>query len=543
MVEQIVFIGTHDATTDRQIQRAAVAGKLRKIHAGIYTDNLTDPIEEVAIRNVFKIAAHLFGPALLFGRSALNAGPVVEKRDEVRRAWLFLIDPRTNRRRDIDMPGLSLRSAPGPGPIEGDYPHLGLIMPSRARAFLENLIPSRARVGRGPTRTTGADEIERKLERICAQDGEGKLNQIRDQARELASALDLVPEFERLDAIVGALIGTRKAKLTNPTAIARAHGEAYDSDCLARLKILSHHLENIALPDVPDGSISYETKVSAAFIEAYFSNYIEGTRFPVREAGRIIFENERPARRPKDSHDIVSTFNQLVNLSDRLPSSRTPTEFTEELLARHADLMAARPEALPGKWKESANIAGTTTFVLPDYVVGTLKVGVEMLVGLDHPFARAVLVQVLLSDVHPFTDGNGRISRIMMTKELTGSGLSRAVVPTVYRENYLNGLRALTRHGKPDALVRAMTFCQKITAACVAAPIEKAIEVWASTFGFVDEGAYARLEMPDPAREVVWRNEVPAPAEYWVARDNPSLDLDLGGLLQNKRQVGADKPE
>jgi hypothetical protein len=91
----------------------------------------------------------------------------------------------------------------------------------------------------------------------------------------------------------------------------------------------------------------------------------------------------------------------------------------------------------------------------------------------------------------------------MMTKELIASGLSRTVIPKVYRENYLSGLRTLTGHGKADALVRALTFCQKVTAACLAAPIERAIEAWASTFTLVDEGAYARWEMPDPSREVV----------------------------------------
>jgi hypothetical protein len=50
---------------------------------------------------------------------------------------------------------------------------------------------------------------------------------------------------------------------------------------------------------------------------------IEGTRFPVREAGRIIFENERPAPRPKDSHDLLSTYHQLANLGSRLTSSVT----------------------------------------------------------------------------------------------------------------------------------------------------------------------------------------------------------------------------
>jgi Fic family protein len=51
---------------------------------------------------------------------------------------------------------------------------------------------------------------------------------------------------------------------------------------------------------------------------------------------------------------------------------------------------------------------------------------------MGHPFGRAVRLHHLLSDVHPFVDGNGRISRIMMTKELLASGLSRLRIPRLY---------------------------------------------------------------------------------------------------------------
>ncbi|WP_029008647.1 Fic family protein [Azospirillum halopraeferens] len=527
MAERIIFTGQGDAAQDRRIQREASAGKLRKLHAGVYTDNLTDPAGEVAIRNAFQIAAHLCGPVLLSGRSALEARPsVVPAGEGQRTGYLFLTDPHGTRRRAFSLPGLELRVVPGPPAREGDHPLLGLVLPSRARMLLENLAPSRARDG-GPGRTVGAAGVEEKLERICAQEREAHLNQIRDAARALAPALGLAAEFERLDAIVGALLGTRTARLSNPAARAMADGQPYDSACVNRLLTLRRHLEDTVLPSIPDTATAPGSRTAAAFIEAYFSNYIEGTRFPVRQAHRIVFEGERPAQRPKDSHDVLATYQQLVNLGGRLPSSLRAAEFMDEIRARHADLMAVRPECAPGEWKADVNIAGNTTFVLPVYVPGTLAAAVEILGGLSHPFARAAFIHFMLTDIHPFADGNGRISRIMMTKELVGSGLARIVVPTVYRDDYLGSLRALTRHGDPASLVRALAACQKVTAACAAPSVDRAIALWASTYAFVEAGVNARLEMPNAARAIVWREEIPAPEDYWRAEDAAKPPLQM----------------
>ena len=121
----------------------------------------------------------------------------------------------------------------------------------------------------------------------------------------------------------------------------------------------------------------------------------------------------------------------------------------------------------------------------------------------------------LLADVHPFVDGNGRISRIMMTKELLASGLSRITIPTVWREDYLGALRALNRYDDPGPIIRAFAFAQRVTAACVAMTVDEAIRLWASCYAFVEAGAHARLTLPRAAANILWRDSIPAPADYW----------------------------
>jgi hypothetical protein len=88
----------------------------------------------------------------------------------------------------------------------------------------------------------------------------------------------------------------------------------------------------------------------------------------------------------------------------------------------------------------------------------------------------------------------------MMTRELVTAGLSRIVVPTVYREGYLGGLRALTRHGDPAPMVRALDFCQRATSSIAEPPIDGAIDRWANTYAFLEPGARARFTMPDRRR-------------------------------------------
>jgi len=52
-----------------------------------------------------------------------------------------------------------------------------------------------------------------------------------------------------------------------------------------------------------------------------------------------------------------------------------------------------------------------------------------------------------------------------MNAELVAASERRIIVPTVYRNNYLAGLRALSRNRQPEAIVRVLNFAQRYTAA------------------------------------------------------------------------------
>ena len=66
----------------------------------------------------------------------------------------------------------------------------------------------------------------------------------------------------------------------------------------------------------------------------------------------------------------------------------------------------------------------------------------------------------IVSEVHPFLDGNGRMARVMMNAELSSAGHTKIIIPTVYREDYLGALRKLTRHNDPKVYIRMLERAQ-----------------------------------------------------------------------------------
>ncbi len=96
---------------------------------------------------------------------------------------------------------------------------------------------------------------------------------------------------------------------------------------------------------------------------------------------------------------------------------------------------------------------------------GTLIEGSKLLPSVPPGMARALLAMFIVSEVHPFIDGNGRLARLVMNAELSVVNESRIIVPTLFREEYLDCLRVLTRQGKPEPFIDAMRHIQQWTAA------------------------------------------------------------------------------
>ena len=442
--QEIVIAGTKNRAV---VQYATAKGELRRIAPKLFTPNFKDTPETIIRRNVWQIGSALFPGGLIADRTALENRPGTD-------GSVFLIADRTT---DLILPGIAFRPRAGVGPIEGsDRPFIdSLWTSSQARALLENMRPSRSR-GK-VRRTLSREEMEHWIDALLRKGGgDTALNRLRSEFKALAGPLRMEEEALELDGIIGTMLGTRSAKLVTHVGIARAQGLGYDPERLSLFEELRAGLGGHFFKD--RGARSGQ--VYLPFFEAYFSNFIEGTEFRVDEARAIVYEGVTPLERPEDAHDVLGTFNIVSDDVEMRKVPGTPEEFIERLCFRHSVILAGRPSKHPGEFKTRANQFGETLFVDPSLVQGTLMRGYELLNTLEHPMARAIFAMFLVAEVHPFDDGNGRVARVMMNGELVSQGQERIIIPSVFRSEYLQSLKAHTHNHRVDGLIRVLDFAQ-----------------------------------------------------------------------------------
>lgn len=460
-MQEIIF-SSSDKALNREISKLEKNNKIRKIAPRIYTSNFDDSPDNIIRRNLFMILGKLFPGSLLSHRSALEFKPTSANQ-------IFLTYSYT---KNIQLPGITLRFLKGVGPIEGDNPMTeGLYVSQQERALLENLQISRKP---GPeSKTLTLPEIEAKLDQVARVKGDEGLNAIRDKSREIAMILDMEAEFEKLNKLVSAFLSTHPSKiLSSPLAMARAFGLPYDPNRIPVFESLFVELKKTEFRDLPDKNSSPDSYRNFAFFESYFSNYIEGNEFEVEEAKNIILTGQPIANRGDDSHDILGTYQLVSNKFEMAKTPENSDDFLELLKYRHSVLLHARKSKNPGDFKDKNNRAGNTEFVDFKLVRGTLTKGFDFYKALDHPFAKAAYMMFLVSEVHPFLDGNGRIARVMMNAELVKQGQSKIIIPTVYREDYMGALRKLTRVSNPAPYLRMLQKVREFSFTVVGDNIE-----------------------------------------------------------------------
>lgn len=332
--------------------------------------------------------------------------------------------------------------------------------------MVENLLPSRARSGR-IARTLSRAELEDWLARLAQEYSAERLGNFRDRARQIAAELDASERFVVLDDLVGVALHTRKVPVRGPLLAARKSRQDWDVARLARFETLASALQaRTPTDETPErlAILDVNRTRHAAFFEAYFSNFIEGTEFGVEEAVGIVYDGAIPANRPADAHDVTGTYSLVADSEEMSMVSEDADEFIEILRRRHERIMAGRPDRRPGELKVMPNQAGTYRFVEPGQVVGTLRKAFPLIASLTNPFARALMVMFVVTEIHPFDDGNGRLSRVMMNAELTAAGEHKIIIPTVWRNEFLSAIRRLSREGDTDLIQRVVGYAWRWTA-------------------------------------------------------------------------------
>lgn len=457
-----VFFDDEDIASPYTLKKAVADGRIRRLAPRMYTADVISEPSEIVIENRWIILGRLLPGAVIVDRSAAEGGRVVD-------GYLFVASK--ERSTPIRLPGLEVQirnGGPIDEPVEDPLWAEGLRVSSTARTLVDNLAVSRGR-GKRPSRTLPPSELEDWLARKWLIWGDKRTERLYQQAIKMAEALDAVDRVADIERLFAQLAGQEPPR---PSAgryfSAVAMGRAWDERRVEMFGRIAAGLIEYDNPDLPEWLPAEHAPGELPFFESYFSNFIEGTVFTVNEARRIVETQEPPPARPADGHDILGTYRCVADPVGRQTVSEDPEKVMGNLRNRHEAIMAVgRPEYLPGRWKQSPNQAGSYVFVAPELVESTLYQGFDLVSSVPDGFRRAMFVMMVTLEVHPFTDGNGRVARVMMNAELSAAKLARIVVPNVYRNEYLNAIRRVSStDGKDIArLVRVMNLAWRWTAA------------------------------------------------------------------------------
>ena len=212
------------------------------------------------------------------------------------------------------------------------------------------------------------------------------------------------------------------------------------AESVARVEALAarHRVEHSAGRILPNS-------VEAIRVElTYHSNAIEGSTLTLRDT-QLVVEGREP-NTGKSLREIYEARNhdRALRLVEGWASSRPGVALGEgDLLAVHREILADIDRAGAGRFRADRVLITGTRFVPP----GSHKFAalIPLLLGRAgqpglHPAIRAAELHYNLVAVHPFGDGNGRTSRLVMNHHLLRHGFPHAIIPVERRAEYLVAL-------------------------------------------------------------------------------------------------------
>lgn len=175
----------------------------------------------------------------------------------------------------------------------------------------------------------------------------------------------------------------------------------------------------------------------------YTSNAIEGNTLTESETKVVIEDGIAIGGKSLREHSEVvghaKAYDHIYSLLDK-PVSEEDVLFLHRLFFQQIDAENA------GNYRQKNVIITGTDFLPPDYHEIPLlmkkhitKWNETILTG--HPLERAADLHAEFESIHPFTDGNGRIGRLLMTIFVMKYGYCPVIIPPIRRADYIGAMR------------------------------------------------------------------------------------------------------
>lgn len=187
----------------------------------------------------------------------------------------------------------------------------------------------------------------------------------------------------------------------------------------------------------------------------YNSNRIEGNTLTLKDTTELLKDGISPKNKPVKDIKEVEAHKKLFEMMLSWDKDLT----LSTVLYWHKILMQEVDEEIAGKIRDhQVAIAGTNVELpLPaelDFLLHELFVWYRKEKKTLHPVELAALVHLKFVSIHPFTDGNGRMSRLMMNFILHRCKFPMLDISYTHRRAYYTALERSQKTGKEYIFVQ-----------------------------------------------------------------------------------------
>lgn len=186
------------------------------------------------------------------------------------------------------------------------------------------------------------------------------------------------------------------------------------------------------------------------------SNAIEGNTLTISET-KVVLEDGltvggHPLRELYETTGHGAAYDFMFSLAESRQIRVRDIREIHRLFYRQIDASRA------GVWRDRPVVVTGSDYVfpLPEDIEGEMR-GLETWATENrarlHPVEFAATLHLKLVTVHPFIDGNGRASRLVMNLSLLQDGYQLAVIPPICRADYLAAIRRYQLRGESRPFV------------------------------------------------------------------------------------------
>ena len=192
----------------------------------------------------------------------------------------------------------------------------------------------------------------------------------------------------------------------------------------------------------------------------YHSNAIEGNRLTLLETKVVLEGIAVGGKTLKDHFEAINHRNAIYYVEDIIRKEESFSEW--QIRNIHQLIFKNIDDDNAGRYRQQNVLISGATSTPPDYTL--LNDKMAQLVDWYsndahkfHPIERAAKVHADFVGIHPFIDGNGRTSRLLMNLELLKAGYPPCVITVENRLAYYEALDQWMAYGKTESFIKLVS--------------------------------------------------------------------------------------